>query len=129
MNQKDINKIIDNGNMIYCFDIDDTLVKMITELEAKPIKSRIKYVNSKYKKGDYIILYTARSDRIKKETIEMLKSFNVLYNELIMNKPKAHIYIDDCTINTRDYFKKPEEYDSKFKLIGNKINKIIRNKI
>ena len=53
-------------------------------------------VNSLYENPEnFIVIYTARSSSIRKETEELLKQKNIKYHALVMDKLRADIYIDD----------------------------------
>lgn len=69
---------------VIAIDFDDTASKF-------PHK-----VNSLYEnKENFIIIYTARSSTIRKETEIELSKLNIKYHALIMDKIRADIYIDD----------------------------------
>ena len=91
-----------------CFDIDGTLVY---DLYTNPtaIEKNVSFCNQAYKSGCKIILHTARGMlstnsnaqeiEVKRPHIEkVLKQLNVCYDELILMKPYADIYIDDKAI-------------------------------
>jgi hypothetical protein len=123
LTQKQLNQIVDSDLMVYCFDIDDTILRMKSLKLYKPIKERIKYINKKFEEGNYIYLYTCRQ---KNGTSKLLNKFGLKYHEIIYGKPKAHIYIDDSSINSDAYWLDPEYFDWKYKEYGNKINKMVR---
>lgn len=53
-------------------------------------------VNSLYENYEnFIVIYTARSSIIRKETEDQLKKLNIKYHALVMDKIRADIYIDD----------------------------------
>lgn len=53
-------------------------------------------VNELYNdKDNYIIIYTARKEGRRPETIKELQELGVNYHQLIMGKLRADIYIDD----------------------------------
>lgn len=53
-------------------------------------------VNSLYEnKNNFIIIYTARSSKIRKKTIKELQILKIKYHALVMDKLRADIYIDD----------------------------------
>lgn len=98
------------------FDIDDTICRTINAKysESKPIKKRIKIVNSLYDEGYYIKIFTARymgrnkenSSLVKKKyykkTHKQLVSWGLKFHELIMGKPTYDIYIDDKSYNSKE---------------------------
>ena len=105
----------------YCFDIDGVIAKTQKKYPVKnysnsrPNKKIIKLVNHLKKKGNYIILYTARRMRtcnsnygkvINKtafETMSWLKKNRVSFDEIYFGKPWADIYIDDKAIKFENY--------------------------
>ena len=123
MSQEQVNSLCDKNKMIYCIDIDGTL---FTYPEMKPNKKLIDYLKERHKKGHYILLFTGRASKFKEETMKLLNNGEVPYNEVVFDKPKAHIYIDDNTVDIEDYMKDMKGYDKKFQEIGNNINKHIR---
>ena len=93
----------------YCFDIDGTLCNN-TEGEyanAKPFVDRIAVVNKLFKEGHQILLLTARGATTgidwRKLTEEQMLEWGVCYHELYLNKPTAHIYIDDKAFNSETW--------------------------
>ena len=98
-----------NKKKIICFDLDNVLCKTKSNDYKKsiPIKKNINTVNTLYKKGYYIKIFTARfmgrnNDnyvKAKKQASKITKSqldkWNVNYNKLIFGKPSFDIYIDD----------------------------------
>ncbi|MEK6879458.1 MAG: hypothetical protein AABY22_07625 [Nanoarchaeota archaeon] len=49
-----------------------------------------------------IIIYTARGKAFRGLTSKWLKKHNISYDRLIMNKPMAHIYIDDLAFEFKE---------------------------
>jgi NDP-sugar pyrophosphorylase family protein len=97
-----------NKQLTICFDIDGTLVY---DLYTNPtaIEKNVSFCNQAYKSGCKIILHTARgmlSTNSNAQEIEakrphiekVLKQLNVCYDELVLMKPYADIYIDDKAI-------------------------------
>ena len=91
-----------------CFDIDGTLVY---DLYTNPtaVTKNVLFCNQAYKSGCKIILHTARgmlSTNSNAQQIEakrphiekVLKELGIHYNELVLMKPYADIYIDDKAI-------------------------------
>jgi len=53
-------------------------------------------INKLYENPDnLIIIYTARSNKIRKETEIELQNLKIKYHSLVMDKLRADIYIDD----------------------------------
>lgn len=100
-----------------CFDIDNVICNTNQKndyTKSKPIKKNIKIINKAYKKGFYIIIYTARYmgrckgdlKKVKKKimplTLKQLKSWNVKYHKIYFGKPSFDLFIDDKAL----FFKK-----------------------
>ena len=105
--------------MTYCFDLDgviceDLLMDSVWGKECSEWDSMrwIRYYNevgpnediiekmSELKKsGHIVIIYTARSSLHKEITQKWLAKHNVPYNQLVLDKPKACLYIDDRAAN------------------------------
>ena len=98
--------------MIYVFDIDGTLCELVKEAkyeEARPLITRINFVNKLYDEGNYIKLYTARGSTTGIDWTEVtknqLKDWNLKYHELLMNcKPHGDLFVDDKAINADSFF-------------------------
>ena len=90
--------------------------------KAEPWQNRIKVLNKLYDEGHYIIYFTARamgrfSDQphsvasVSAEAVlfdltkDQLDEWGCKYNELIMGKPHADLFIDDKGINCDDFFR------------------------
>ena len=93
----------------YCFDIDGTLCNN-TEgayAEAQPFNDRIAVVNKLYEDGNQILLLTARGATTgidwRELTEKQMSEWGVLYHKLYLNKPTAHIYIDDKAYNSETW--------------------------
>ena len=103
--------------MIYCFDLDGTLVTQTQDKEGKmhysealPIFQSIQKLRKLYDEGHNIIIQTARGSGSGKNyedlTRQQLEEFNIPYHDLnIGKKPSADIYIDDKAINVKDWLK------------------------
>jgi choline kinase len=128
-------KYIKNQKFTICFDIDGTL---IYDLYTNPtaIEKNVKFCNESFKNGHNVILHTARGMLSKKGNATLieqsrgyiesvLRENGVLYNELILMKPYADLYIDDKAIPAHKDLEKEcglyfsEDHDSRA------INKII----
>jgi capsule biosynthesis phosphatase len=116
-----------------CFDLDNTLVtypkKKNDYTSCLPIQKNINFLNKLKEEGNYIIIHSARRmkthngnlDLVKEDILEITKEqllkFGIHYDELILGKPYADLYIDDKAINafknlekeTGFYFKKTGE--------------------
>lgn len=99
--------------LVFCFDIDNTICKTISNNYKKslPIKKNIKLINYLYSKGHYIKFFTSRymgrtnsnpilAKRLGyKKTLNQLKSWGLSFDELIMGKPRFDVYVDDKNLN------------------------------
>ena len=100
--------------MIYCFDIDGTLCTKTDGdyPNARPFPERIAAVNALQDAGHVIKLFTARGSTTgidwRAVTEEQMKEWNVQYDELILGKPEADLYIDDRCVNAEDWLWKIE---------------------
>ena len=110
--------------MRYCVDIDGTICTPTIGRDyhkAEPWQDRIKVLNKLYDEGNHIIYFTARamgrfsghshyiaSQKAKEVlfdlTKQQLNDWGCKYNELIMGKPHADLFIDDKGINCDDFF-------------------------
>ena len=101
---------IESGDrqLTLCFDIDGTLVY---DLYTNPtaVTKNVLFCNQAYKSGCKIILHTARgmlSTNSNAQEIEakrphiekVLKELNIHYDELVLMKPYADIYVDDKAV-------------------------------
>ncbi len=96
----------------YCFDLDNTLCKTINGdyKNSQPITKAINAVNVLYKRGNKIIIFTARyMGKMKGDitkvynvgydfTEKQLVEWGVEYHQLILGKPEYDIIIDDKSI-------------------------------
>lgn len=46
-------------------------------------------------KNNFIVLYSARPEYLRKQTIKELKNLNIYYHSLVLGKIRADVYIDD----------------------------------
>lgn len=98
-----------NKKLVFCFDIDNTICRTISNNYRKslPIKKNIRLINYLHSKGHYIKIFTSRyMGRTKsnpalakklgyKKTLSQLTSWGLSFDELIMGKPRFDIYVDD----------------------------------
>lgn len=85
--------------MVICVDLDGVITQgkhtypNYSECEVNLVSvSALKHIKSL---GHLIVIWTARWDEDRSLTEKWLKDNGVYYDELIMNKPLADIYIDD----------------------------------
>ena len=85
----------------YCIDIDNTIcfTKNGEYKDSKPILHRIEVINNLKKQGHHIIFFTARGSTTgldwKDLTERQLEEWGIKYDELVLGKPEADIFIDD----------------------------------
>lgn len=95
--------------MTVCFDIDGTLCSNTEGRyhEARPFPEVIAEVARMHRDGHRVILYTARGSTTgidwRELTVRQLKEWGVPYDELVLGKPTADVYVDDRAINTTDW--------------------------
>jgi capsule biosynthesis phosphatase len=97
-------------NMRIVFDLDGTLCSQTQSgkyHESEPFVDIIKYVNKLYDDGHVIIIQSARGmgsncgnigkayNQWYSMTEKQLDKWGVKYNELLLGKPYADVYIDD----------------------------------
>ena len=86
-------------------DFDGTLTlggRFWTKDEILPNQKIIDWVNIQYRKGNVIIIFSARPYELMRETVSWLIKYGVKYHGLNFDKPGASWYIDDKSINPRD---------------------------
>jgi hypothetical protein len=95
--------------MKVCLDIDGTLCTNTDGRyeDAVPFPDVIAEVARVRAAGHRVILYTARGNTTgidwRQLTIRQLAQWGVPYDELVMGKPTADVYIDDRAINSTDW--------------------------
>ena len=95
----------------WCFDLDNTLVRTQgSDYEnSPPIETAIKKVQAYKRRGDHIIIMTARGSGSKVDwrefTENQLKDFGIPYDQLIVGlKPGGvDVFVDDKAINALDW--------------------------
>jgi uncharacterized HAD superfamily protein len=92
--------------VIYCFDIDGTLcTNTWGEYEqAVPFPDVIERVNALHGDGHRILLFTARGTTTgvdwRELTERQLAAWGVVYDELLLGKPQADLYVDDRAVSS-----------------------------
>jgi capsule biosynthesis phosphatase len=115
---------IPDSNKTVVVDVDGTI--LTTEgrdyENSQPMKEVIKGLRVLKEHGWYIILHTARGmgrsngdiEKVREQVTKEISSFcekhDVPYDELILGKPWARVYIDDRAM-------RPEEFAAKFKTL------------
>lgn len=87
---------------IIMVDFDGTLTKggrFWTKDKILPNQKIIDWVNTEYRKGNVIIIFTARPYEVMRATVAWLIEHGVKYHGINMDKPGATRYIDDKAIN------------------------------
>ena len=98
--------------IVYIIDLDGTVWEDTKNEEAhwktkdaKVFDNALEWINKKYDEGNYICLFTARTEALRKITDDELSSINLKYHQLIMNKPRirrtdfiGYHYIDNCSV-------------------------------
>lgn len=93
--------------MIYCFDLDGTLLNTDggNYANATPIKGRVEKLKELFHLGETIIISTARNAIWYDFTADQLEQFEIPYHALIVGaKPYADKYVDDKGVNAKDFF-------------------------
>jgi hypothetical protein len=96
-------------------DYDDTLTTgegeryWIDSLDDHPDWGIIELVNDLYKKGNTIIVYTARREEVREETQYFLDKWGVMHHALVMEKPGFDLLIDDRSISDQSALKMSAE--------------------
>ena len=73
-------------------------------LNAKPNLKMIIKVNHLFQRN-YIIIYTARRDRLIPVTIQWLRKNEVLYHAISNLKNPTDFYVDDCMLSMKEFLK------------------------
>lgn len=107
MKQKLLEILKNPNDKLIAVDLDWTLCEweFWWKWEPKPIKERIDYINSLYKKWWHIVIYTARDPKYFGLTQQWLVNNWVMFHWIaMMRKIWADIYIDDKALNIDDVF-------------------------
>jgi ribonucleotide monophosphatase NagD (HAD superfamily) len=68
----------------------------VLSIDDKPIVENVQKVNELFEnRNNFIVIYTARSKNIRKETEDLLSNYKVKYHALVMEKIRADYYVDD----------------------------------
>lgn len=98
----------------YFIDLDETLCRTTDSdyVNSTPIIERIEFVNNLKLQGNRITIWTGRGSRSgidHRDLTELqLKTWNVMYDELILGKPHYDIYLDDKSFNIDTIFPTPD---------------------
>ena len=102
-----LKEILKNPNdKLIAVDLDGTLSQgecwNITD-EPKPIQSMIDFINSLYRQGAHIVIYSARMPDMYQMTLAWLIKHGVLFHGINMRiKPGADLYIDAKALHIDD---------------------------
>ena len=107
----------------WLFDLDNTLVKTdgSNYKDSTPIPEAIDKIRAYKKRGDHIIIMTARGASSKTDwrefTAKQLDEFGIPYDQLIVGLKPGGIdyFIDDKAVNANDWLKNEEEALKKVK--------------
>ena len=100
------------NKLVYIIDLDGTVWEDIPNevahnktATAKVFDNAIEWINKKYDEGNYICLFTARTEALRKVTEDKLNSIELKYHQLMLNKPRlrhtefeGYHYIDNCSV-------------------------------
>ena len=99
--------------MIIYVDIDDTICTIKNKMDpvdyslSQPIIKNIEKINDYYDKGHQIIYWTARGSTTGIDWIQITENQLDLWGAkrhgLLMNKPYYDLYIDDKSINCKQW--------------------------
>ena len=90
---------------IIMVDFDGTLTaggRFWTNDLILPNHKMIDWTNNQYRKGNVIIIFTARPYEVMRDTVAWLIKYGVKYHGINMDKPGAQMYVDDKALNPRD---------------------------
>lgn len=75
-----------------------------TQLFNMPININIiEKINEMYENGYWITIHTSRKECLRNVTEGWLIDNDVMYHELIMDKPTADFYLDDKSITLKEF--------------------------
>ena len=105
--------------MKYVIDIDGTICDKHRDQDYNrsfPYPRRIAKINELYDEGNQIVYYTARGmgrnnnnaalaiEEFYSLTEKQLKEWGAKYDQLILGKPSADVYVDDKGISDGNFF-------------------------
>lgn len=98
--------------MIYCLDVDGTLLDTTWDAEgvpwSEPLVDRIKYVNQLALEGHEIRIYTARGSETgidwREYTRAQLIEAGLIWDGEVYIKPYADVYVDDHAMSDWQFF-------------------------
>ena len=85
---------------VICVDIDGILNTGESKIEEEqPNWDNIIKINNLFSEGHQIILFTSRDITLRNLTKKWLERYSVHYHDIIFNKPRYDIFIDDKATN------------------------------
>jgi len=89
-----------------CFDMDHVIatgsvLEVYSEeagwdyAKCTPVEETVRLMNDLREAGVYLVIHTARWEEDREVTEEWLREHEVPYDNLVMGKPSADLYIDD----------------------------------
>jgi len=96
--------------MIFCFDIDGTLLQTKYDVNNGYVVQWAKIelialLNKLYNEGNTIIIQTGRHWQWLKQTKQQLDDYGIQYHTLIMGNVVADVYINDKAFLPEDFCK------------------------
>jgi uncharacterized HAD superfamily protein len=85
------------GSLVF-MDIDGVIAVEQNDIPLEHravIKGARRALSLLCKRGYRIILYTSRSKYVERETVKWLKKNDIPFDDIIFDKPRGNIYIDD----------------------------------
>ena len=99
--------------MIIAIDLDGTICNPISKSDKKSevmgctvYQGAREFLKKAKKRGHYIKIFTHRTFSLITDTKRWLKINDILYDELIADKPKYHLFIDDRVIKYHGNWKR-----------------------
>ena len=82
--------------------------------ELTPVLGVVDAIRKLRDEGHYVVIYTSRRESDRNVTERWLESYGIPYDELVMNKPRGQVYVDD-----RGYrFEGWDKFESDFRVLG-----------
>jgi len=107
--QKTIYAKNEKGQLVLAIDIDGTTLEYDGHYEkgvfGPPMENAVKVINELHEDGVYIIFHTARDEDERDALRKHLARYKFQYDELVMGKPKADMYVDDKALQFKQKIK------------------------
>ena len=75
------------------------MITILIDIDGTALEYPDKVNNLHLRKDTSVILHTSRPEFLREKTVKELCELDILYDALIMGKPKADYYIDDKNAN------------------------------